>query len=237
MINRPELWVAHLGLIPYAEAVDVQERIRAARQARELPDVLLMLEHPPVYSKGRRTEPGELPLGDDFYRERGIEVTETERVGRVTYHGPGQIVGYPIMEVGRVRPYIETMERALVAALRDEGIAAEAPADMIGVWTGGRKIASVGVHVARGVSMHGFAVNVANDLTPFEWIVPCGIDGVRMTSIALETGGRADLSCFRRRAAWRFAQAFERRQRLVSLERLLAVADASDRAPLEPLSA
>ena len=221
MSNRLELWVAHLGRVPYRDAVVIQERIRAARQAGELPDVLLMLEHPPVYSKGRRTEPGELPLGDGFYRERGIEVTETERGGRVTYHGPGQIVGYPIIEVRRVRPYIETMERALIAALRDEGIEAEVPKDMIGVWTAGRKIASVGVHVSRGVSMHGFAVNVDNDLTPFEWIVPCGIDGVRMTSIALETGRPADLGCFRRRTAWRFAEAFGLRQRLVSLPRLL----------------
>ena len=221
MATRSELWVAHLGRVPYGDVVVLQERIRAARQAGEIPDVLLMLEHPPVYSKGRRTEPGELPLGDAFYRERGIEVTETERGGRVTYHGPGQIVGYPIMAVGRVRPYIEAMERALIAALRDEGIEAEVPAEMIGVWTGGRKIASVGVHISRGVSMHGFAVNVDNDLTPFEWIVPCGIDGVRMTSIAVETGAPADLECFRRRAAWRFAEAFDLRQRLVSLPRLL----------------
>ena len=221
MATRSELWVAHLGRVPYGDAVALQERIRAARQAGAIPDVLLMLEHPPVYSKGRRTEPGELPLGDAFYRERGIEVTETERGGRVTYHGPGQIVGYPIMAVGRVRPYIEAMERALIAALRDEGIEAEVPAEMIGVWTGGRKIASVGVHVSRGVSMHGFAVNVDNDLTPFEWIVPCGIDGVRMTSIAVETGAPADPECFRRRAAWRFAEAFDLRQRLVSLPRLL----------------
>ena len=231
MANRPELWVAHLGRVPYGEAVVVQERIRAARQEGELPDVLMMLEHPPVYSKGRRTEPGELPLGDAFYRERGIEVTETERGGRVTYHGPGQIVGYPIMEVGRVRPYIETMERALIAALRDEGIEAEVPQDMIGVWTGGRKIASIGVHVSKGVTMHGFAVNVDNDLTPFEWIVPCGIDGVRMTSIALETGGRADLGCFRRQAAWRFAEAFGLRQRLVSLPRLLETCELREAVP------
>ena len=226
MAERSELWVTHLGQVPYGEAVELQERVRRGRIAGELPDVLLMLEHPPVYSKGRRTEPGELPLGDDWYRARGIEVTETERGGRVTYHGPGQIVGYPIMEVGRVRPYIETMERALVAALGDEGIAAVAPADLIGVWTAGRKIASIGVHVSRGVSMHGFAVNVDNDLTPFEWIVPCGIDGVQMTSIARERGASAGIACFRRRAAWRFAEAFDRRQRLVSPERLLAATDA-----------
>ena len=237
MSDRPELWVAHVGRIPYGEAVRLQERVRAARLAGELPDVLLMLEHPSVYSKGRRTEAGELPLGDDWYRARGIEVIETDRGGRVTYHGPGQLVGYPITAVGRVRPYIETMERALVAALADEGIEAQAPADLVGVWTDGRKIASIGVHVSRGVSMHGFAVNVDNDLTPFEWIVPCGITGVRMTSIALERGGPADLPCFRRRAAWRFAEAFERRQRLVSLERLLAATDPAHATRPEPVPA
>ena len=237
MSDRPELWVANVGRIPYGEAMRLQERIREARFAGDLPDVLLMLEHPPVYSKGRRTEPGELPLGDDWYRARGIEVTETDRGGRVTYHGPGQLVGYPIMAVGRVRPYIEAMERALVAALADEGIEAQAPADLIGVWTGERKIASIGVHVSRGVSMHGFAVNVDNDLTPFEWIVPCGIEGVRMTSIALEHGAPADLSYFRRRAAWRFAEAFGRRQRIVSLERLLATADPVHARRPEPVPA
>lgn len=232
MANHAELWVAHLGLIPYGEAVELQERIRTARLAGELPDMLLLLEHPPVYSKGRRTAGGDLPLGDDWYRARGIEVTETERGGRVTYHAPGQIVGYPIMAIEGVREYVATMERALIAALRDEGIEAGAPEGLTGVWSGGRKIGSIGVHVSRGVTTHGFAVNVDNDVTPFEWIVPCGIDGVRMTSIALEKDGRADLACFRRRVAWRFAEAFGRRQRLVSLERLL---DAGRRP--EPLTA
>ena len=222
--SRPELWVAHCGLIPYLEAVGVQERIRAARQAERLPDVLLLLQHPPVYSKGRRTDAADLPLGEEWYRARGIEIAETDRGGAVTYHAPGQVVGYPIMRIGKVHDYIHTMEVALIAALADEGVEAEARRGLTGMWVGGRKIGSIGVHVSRRVTTHGFAINVDNDLEPFEWVVACGLDGVRMTSIARETGRAGGLGCFRRRAGWRFAEAFGRRQRLVSLARLLAAA-------------
>ena len=161
-----------------------------------------MLEHPPVYTKGRRTEPADLPMGEDWYRAQGIEVCDTDRGGRVTYHGPGQLVGYPIMAVERVADFVHTMERAMVAALADEGIEAEVrETPYTGVWVpASAKIGSIGVHVSGGVTTHGFAVNVDNDLQPFEWIVPCGIDHVRMTSVAKETrrgGGRC--RCFRKR--------------------------------------
>jgi lipoyl(octanoyl) transferase len=217
----PELWVASLGQIPYAEGVVLQERVRAARQAGEVPDALLLLEHPPVYTKGRRTEPSDLPMGEDWYRLQGIEVAETDRGGRVTYHGPGQLVGYPIMEVHDVLDYVRTMERALIGALADEEIDAEVREGLTGVWVGERKVGSIGVHVSRGVTTHGFAVNVDCDLQPFEWIVPCGIDGVRMTSVYVETRRTGAMRCFRKRVAWRFAQSFGLRQRLVSAERLL----------------
>jgi len=148
-------------------------------------------------------------------------VCETDRGGRVTYHGPGQLVAYPIMEVARVADFVHTMERAIVAALADEGVAAE-PRDtpFTGVWAGDGKIGSIGVRVRDGVSMHGLAVNVDNDLQPFEWIVPCGIDHARMTSVSRETGRERSLPCFRKRMAFRFAEAFGRRQRLVSPARL-----------------
>ena len=218
-----ELWVAQLGTVPYREAVTLQETLRSRRQTGELPDLLLVLEHPPVYTKGKRTERADLPMGDDWYRMQGIEVHETNRGGRVTYHGPGQLVGYPIMEVDRVADFVHTMERAIVAALRDEGIAAEARATpFTGVWVGDAKIASIGVRLSGGVTTHGLAVNVDNDLQPFEWIVPCGIDNVRMTSLYKETGHVGGMSCFRKRVAWRFAEAYGLRQRIVSLERLLA---------------
>jgi lipoate-protein ligase B len=218
-----ELWVAHLGSVPYEDGLGLQARLRERRQAGELPDLLLVLEHPPVYTKGKRTQPGDLPMDENWYRERGIDVCETDRGGRVTYHGPGQLVAYPVMQVERVSDFVHAMERAIVSALSDEGIAADVREHPhTGIWIGDAKIASIGVRVSGGVSTHGLAVNVDNDLTPFEWIVPCGIDHVRMTSIARETARERALPCFRKRMAWRFAEAFGMRQRLVSERRLRA---------------
>jgi lipoate-protein ligase B len=219
----PELWVSHLGLVPYDDALELQHELRDRRAAGELPDLLLVLEHPPVYTKGKRSEAGDLPMGDDWYRAQGVEVRETDRGGRVTYHGPGQLVAYPIMAVERVADFVHAMEGAIVAALADEGIAAEArDTPFTGVWTADAKIGSIGVRVREGVSTHGLAVNVDNDLQPFEWIVPCGIDHVLVTSVSRETGRAGSLSCFRKRLAYRFGEAFGRRQRLVSLDRLRA---------------
>jgi lipoyl(octanoyl) transferase len=232
MTGPPELWVCQLGTIDYLSALALQERIRAARQADQLPDVMLMLEHWPVYTRGRRAAPGELPMGEDWYRMQGIEVIQADRGGKVTYHGPGQLVGYPIVRVADVVEYVRTLERGLVAALDDEGVTSRARfddgRDFTGVWVGPRKIASIGVHLQRGVTTHGFAVNVENDLQPFSWIVPCGLDGVQMTSLIKETGrGAGQMRCFRKRASWRVAQALGRRQRLVSLARLLAAAGSA----------
>jgi lipoyl(octanoyl) transferase len=217
-----ELWVANAGRLQYAAGVELQDRVRAARQAGSIPDTLLLLEHDPVYTKGRRTERSDLPMGDDWYRSQGIDVAETTRGGRVTYHGPGQLVGYPIMGIGDVIAYLRTLERGVIAALGEEGVAADVRQGLTGIWVGQRKIGSIGVHVSRGVTMHGFAVNVDCDLQPFEWIVPCGIDGVRMTSLYVETQRTGAMPCFRKRVAYRLAEAFGLRQRIVSLDRLLA---------------
>jgi lipoyl(octanoyl) transferase len=234
-VTGPELWVCHLGTVEYREALALQERIRAARQQDQLPDVLLTLEHWPVYTRGRRSGAGELPMGEDWYRMQGIDIVGTDRGGKVTYHGPGQLVGYPIIRIDDVLAYVRTLEQALVAALAEEGVRARARPedgpDYTGVWVDSRKIASIGVHVARGVTTHGFAVNVENDLQPFGWIVPCGLEGVQMTSLIRETGRPAgQLRCFRRRAAFQLAEALDRRQRLVSLAALQARA-ASAPAP------
>jgi lipoate-protein ligase B len=218
----PELWVTHLGALPYGEAFELQRTLHERRAAGELPDLLLVLEHPPVYTRGKRTEPADLPMSPDWYRSRGIEVADSDRGGRVTYHGPGQLVAYPIVAVERVADYVHALEGAIVAALADEGVDAEArDVPFTGVWAGDAKIGSIGVRVRDGVSMHGLAVNVDNDLQPFEWIVPCGIDHVRVTSLARETGRSPSLPCFRKRMAYRLAGALGRRQRLVSLDRLL----------------
>ncbi len=219
-----ELWTCRLGLVDYREAQALQHRVREARQAGAIPDTLLLLEHPPVYTRGRRSEAGELGMGEAFYRERGIDIVDVDRGGKVTYHGPGQLVGYPIMAVTDVIAFVRTMEQAIVAALDDEAITARTRTpegrDYTGVWVGERKIASIGVHIARGVSTHGFAVNVDNDLAPFGWVVACGLPGVAMTSIAVELGGGAHMPCFRTRMAHRFAQAHGLRQRIVTPARL-----------------
>ena len=218
-----DLLVCHLGQVEYTEATGLQERLRERVQDGDLGDTLVCLEHPPVYTLGRRSQPGELPLGEEHYRSRGIDVVRTRRGGKLTYHGPGQLVGYPIMHVGDVLGFVRTMERAIITALGEIGVEAHSREDdglgYIGVWVEDRKIASVGIHVSRGVAMHGFAVNVDADLEPFGWIVPCGLGGVAMTSIASEQG-RADMACFRKRMAHRFAQATSHRQRLITPFRL-----------------
>jgi lipoyl(octanoyl) transferase len=193
-----ELWVCELGLVPYLQALETQARLRELRLAGELPDVLLLLEHPPVYTRGRRSGDGELASGEDFYRARGIEIVPTDRGGRVTYHGPGQLVGYPIMAVGDLGAHLRLMERAIIEALTELGVRArsrcgEGP-DYTGVWVEDRKIASIGVHLSRGVSTHGFAVNVENDLEPFSWVIACGLPDVQMTSLERELHGGAGSS-------------------------------------------
>ncbi|HZI90981.1 MAG TPA: lipoyl(octanoyl) transferase LipB [Thermoleophilaceae bacterium] len=217
-----ELWVVRLGRLPYREAVALQEEIRAGCQADAVPDVLLLLEHDPVYTKGRRTESSDLPMGEQWYMSQGIDVADSDRGGRVTYHGPGQLVGYPIMRVHDVYGYVHGLESAMIDALADEGIEAETREGLTGVWAGERKIGAIGVRVSRGVTTHGFAVNVENDLQPFEWVVACGGDGALPTSVYKETHRTGTMPCFSKRVAWRVAATFGLRQRLVSRERLAA---------------
>jgi lipoyl(octanoyl) transferase len=187
-----ELRVHDLGTVPYGRALELQEQVRGRRQAGEVPDTVLLLEHPPVYTLGRRAQPSELPRSPELLSERGIEVYESDRGGRITFHGPGQLVAYPIVAVTDVVAYVRSLEAAIVTALSRAGLASRARTedgpDYTGVWTGERKIASIGVHVQRGVTTHGLAVNVANDLEPFTWIDPCGLAGVQMTSLELELG-------------------------------------------------
>jgi lipoyl(octanoyl) transferase len=214
-----EVLIARPGLVSYQEAWALQRRIEAARQAGEVPDVLLLLEHPPVYTKGKRSDPAELAMGEEWYRMQGIEVCETDRGGRVTYHGPGQLVGYPIISLkpygDNVHEYVKGLERLMIESLAAYAIEAEVIDGLTGVWVGGRppegrKIGSIGVHVNRGVTTHGFAINVNNDLQPFEWIVPCGIEGVRMTSLTRELGAEQDMDRYIDLVAQLFGRIFER---------------------------
>jgi lipoate-protein ligase B len=220
-----EIQVCHLGLVGYRDGIALQEHLRKRRIGGEIADTLLVLEHPPTYTVGRRSAAEELPFPESFYAAKGIEVHGTDRGGRITYHGPGQLVGYPIMAVSDVHSHLRLIEQAVIAALGEVGIAARSRhdegIDYTGVWVEDRKIASIGVHLSRGVSTHGFAVNVDNDLEPFSWIVACGLPDVAMTSLATEAGGTGEgLPCFRKRVAHAFCRAHGARQRLITPRRL-----------------
>ena len=223
-----ELWTCHLGTVEYSAAAALQEELRDRVIAGELPDLMLLLEHPPVYTRGRRSDPADLPFGESFWRARGIDVVRTQRGGKLTYHGPGQLVGYPIMHAADVPLFVRTMEQAITAALAEEGIAARGRDHeghaYTGVWVQERKIASIGVHLSRGVSAHGFALNVDNDVEPFHQVTACGLPGVRMSSVVLETGRRGTLACMRKRVAYAYARAHGMRQRIVTPQRLGATA-------------
>jgi lipoyl(octanoyl) transferase len=223
-----EVLTGRLGLVPYEDARRLQKEVEHARQVEAVPDVLLLLEHPPVYTKGRRTTAEELPMGEGWYRMQGIDVVDTDRGGRVTYHGPGQLVGYPIMSLrpygDDVHDYIRRMERVIIGALGDWGVDAEVVDGLTGVWTRERrKIGSIGVHVSRGVTTHGFAINVNNDLQPFEWVVPCGIESCRMTSLTRELEAEQDLDAFATTVRDRFGEIYGREPREVSADELAAV--------------
>ena len=221
-----EILVVRCGIVPYEEARQAQLRLQGARQRGKIPDVLLLLEHTPVYTRGRRSTAEELPMGAEWYELQGIEVHDTDRGGRVTYHGPGQLVAYPIVSLrpygDDVHEYVRRLERVMVGALGEHGVEAEVIEGLTGVWTRGaapgpgsgtgeaRKIGSIGVHVSRGVTTHGLAVNVSNDLQPFEWIVPCGIEGVAMTSLSRELGGEQDTGAFAETVVARFGDVYDR---------------------------
>ena len=229
MAAQPEIWVVHLGRVPYAGGLALQERVRDAREAGLVPDTLLLLEHDPVYTRGRRADPAELPLGADWYTARGIAIVDVDRGGRVTYHAPGQLVGYPIVRTTDVVAHVRGMELALIAALAREGVSARSRADegsdYTGVWVQDRKIGSIGVHVRRGVTTHGFALNADMDLEPWTWIVPCGLT-LPMTSLAAETGRTGPLvPCLRRRVAHAYATGRGARQRIVAPARLARILD------------
>jgi len=191
----PPLDIIDLGRKPYREVLALQRSLRLGRLDGTVPnDILLMVEHDPVYTLGRGTHQESLPLSIDQLRDRGADVVEIERGGDVTWHGPGQLVGYPILDLSRHREdlhwYLRTLEQVLIEALNAMQVSAERRSGKTGVWTAGRKIASIGVHVKQWVTLHGFALNVQPDLDWFTMIVPCGIHGVEMTSLRRELDSR-----------------------------------------------
>lgn len=204
-----------LGRVEYARALELQIAAREALRRGEGPERFLLLEHPHVYTLGRNASEADVLLTPEERAARGVEVVETDRGGQVTYHGPGQLVGYPILDLAPdrrdLRRYVGDLSATLVAVLADYGVAAAAgEGARIGVWVGERKIASIGIHLSRWLTTHGFALNVAPELGLFGGIVACGLVGVDMTSIARERGSAPALPEVAARAVARFAERFER---------------------------
>lgn len=188
--------VVGLGRMGYGDALALQRATAAARIAGTIDhDVLLLVEHPPVVTLGRSFAEAHLTTPVPLLRQRGIEVWEIERGGDVTFHGPGQLVGYPVYDLNEHRPdlhvFLRQLEGCLIDTLAQFGLAGERREGLTGVWVEDRKIASIGIHVKKWVTWHGFALNATTDLAYFDLIVPCGIPGVRMTSLQRELGARA----------------------------------------------
>jgi lipoyl(octanoyl) transferase len=186
-----QLSVSRLGLVPYQEALALQTDLHERRARHDIPDMLVLVEHPHVYTIGRRGSPDEILWDAGELARRGIEVVEADRGGQVTYHGPGQLVGYPIVDLGPgadLVAYVRRLEDVLVTTLDRFGLRAGRDVGNTGVWIGDRKIGAIGVRVTRGVTKHGFALNVSTDLSYFAGIIPCGITTKGVTSMGAELG-------------------------------------------------
>jgi lipoyl(octanoyl) transferase len=203
-VKQPEkiCWQVNAGLLPYAAACALQHRLVEARKAGAIPDILLFCEHPHVITLGRNGNRKNLRASDHLLSQMNVTFHETNRGGDITYHGPGQIVGYPILDLTEhrrdVRWYVQQLEETMIRASADFGITAARVTDRHGIWVqspaGEEKLAALGVHLSRWVTSHGFAYNVATDLRYFDLIVPCGIAGKRATSLerVLDRAVRAD---------------------------------------------
>jgi lipoyl(octanoyl) transferase len=202
----------HLGLVPYRDALALQRAVASAVSQGELPDTVLLLEHPPVITLGRRTDPGELHVPADA----DVEICETDRGGKSTYHGPGQLVCYPILDLMRhgqdVKKFCRDLEEALILTLSAFGLEAERIEGLTGIWLTSppRKIASIGVHIAKWITTHGYALNVDLDPAPFtEWITACGLEDAAFTTMAAEFGRPLAVDDVRPAAVEAFAEVFD----------------------------
>ncbi|MFW5921366.1 MAG: lipoyl(octanoyl) transferase LipB [Polyangiales bacterium] len=207
------LQVCWLGRVPYGPTHELQQRLQQARIAGDIGDVMLLLEHPPVLTLGRAARQEHVLLSPEMLRARGFEVHEIGRGGDVTYHGPGQLVGYPIIDLTPdrkdVRKYVAALEETMIRLCADHGLEASRVNGLNGTWIENRKIGAVGVRISRWVTMHGFAFNVTTDLSHFDAIVPCGIQDKGVTSLAAETGRELTVREVGEAAAKHFAALFD----------------------------
>jgi lipoyl(octanoyl) transferase len=191
------LLAAWLGRVAYRPAFELQQIVAQLRAEKKLPDTLLLLEHDHVYTLGRRAPEEEILLDPEALAARGIAVEQTDRGGRVTYHGPGQLVGYPIISLGGTGDlvgYVRALERAMIAVAADADVEAGTVEGITGVWVGDRKLGAIGIHVSRGITTHGFAINVNTDLSMFNGIVPCGFVDRGVTSLAEQLGREVSMA-------------------------------------------
>jgi lipoyl(octanoyl) transferase len=204
--------VEQLGLIDYAVALDLQRERVAQRKTGAIPDTLILLEHPHVYTFGRTAKQENMLVSPEFLASRGAQIFRTDRGGDITYHGPGQLVGYPILDLTQHRRdlgwYMRSLEEVFIRTARDYGIEAGRSQGVTGVWVGNDKLTAMGVHVSRWVTSHGFALNVNTDLRYFEWIVPCGLRGKGVTSLAKLLGRSIEMEEVTERVAERFGAVF-----------------------------
>jgi lipoate-protein ligase B len=226
-----DLLVIGLGRMPYGEALTLQRRLAAARIDRTIPDdMLLLVEHPPVVTLGRSFQRQNLPTAPEELASRGIEFYDIERGGDVTFHGPGQLVGYPIYDLNDHTPdlhlFLRQIEESLIRMVGETGIAGRRRDGLTGVWVEDRKLASIGIHVKKWVTWHGFALNVLTDLSFFDLIIPCGIEDVEMTSMQRELAERAPRDLWGRAldgVMLAFCETFGQTPQAVAVEDLLEV--------------
>jgi len=208
------LAVRRLGRIRYTEGLALQAQVVADRQAARIPDTLLLLEHDPVFTLGQNAKRENVLASPEALRARGFDVEETGRGGDVTYHGPGQLVAYPIVDLNPdrrdVHRYLRDLEDVMIRTCADYGLAAERAEKMTGVWIAGKKAGAIGVRIARWVTSHGLALNVSTDLTAFRHIVPCGLHGRDVTSIEQELGRAVPIAEVMERLTAHFAAVFSR---------------------------
>ncbi len=216
----------NLGLEPYSWALDLQHRLVAARREGRIEDVLILLEHPPVITLGRRGDEKNIVASRELLARLGIEVHRVERGGDVTYHGPGQLVGYPILDLRGHRQdvgwYMHSLEEVLIRALSDFGVEAGRREGRIGVWVGDKNIAALGARIEEWITYHGFALNVSPDLSHFALIIPCGYRDMGVISMEEVLGEAPEMSEVRKSVAQRFGQVFSVKIREVALEEFFA---------------
>jgi lipoyl(octanoyl) transferase len=230
--GRPPLWLVRAGLVPYRVAWAWQRELVERRVAGDIPDTVLLLEHPHVYTIGKRGGDGDVLVGDDWLRARGAEVVRTDRGGQATYHGPGQLVGYPITKLDRsmgVWPFLRRVEDAMVDVAAGFGIEASGESGlMTGVWVGDAKLVAIGMRVARDVTSHGFALNCSTDLSKFNAIIPCGMPEKAACSLSSLLGTTVAVERALPLVERHLAERLERAPRLVDLATLELEGEAAE---------